>query len=385
MDFAFTEEQQMISDTAAAFLAEVSDSTAVRQAMATEQGYEEQVWQRICNEMVWPAIHIPEQYGGMGLGYVELVAVLEQMGRFLLCSPFFSSVCLAANALLLTGSDAQKSKYLPQIAAGTITGTLAYTGAGRRWDATAVQATVDRDGEDYVVNGNYRYVTDGHTADLLIVAARKPGTSGVDGISLLLLPADCEGIQRQWLPTLDQTRKQAQLTLTNVRVDPGSLMGEEGAAWPQLQKVLQLAAIGIAAEQTGGAQQILDMTVEYTKERRQFNRAIASFQAVKHKAADMMLKAEVARSAVYYAACIADEALQQGPLAQELGEAASVAKAWCSDAYFQNAGDGLQLHGGVGFTWEYDVHLYLKRAKSTEQYLGNAAWHREQVASLLLD
>jgi alkylation response protein AidB-like acyl-CoA dehydrogenase len=162
-------------------------------------------------------------------------------------------------------------------------------------------------------------------------------------------------------------------------------MGSEGEAWPQLEKIIQLATVAIAAEQMGGSQQLLDSTVEYTKERVQFGRPVAGFQAVKHKAADMMLKTEVSRSAVYYAACIAEEAMKGGELAGELAEAASVAKAYCSDAYFQNAGDAIQLHGGVGFTWEYDVHLYFKRAKSSEIFLGNGAYHREKVAQLLLD
>ena len=375
----------MIRDTAAAFLAEVSDSDAVRRAMITEQGFEQPVWQRICSDMYWQAIHIPEQYGGMGLGYVELLAILEQMGRYLLCSPFFSSVCLATNALLVAANEAQKAQYLPQFAEGSLTGTLAYTGVNRRWDASAVQAIASRDGDDYVLNGTLRYVPDGHTAGLLVIAARETGSVGEHGISLFLVAADSVGVERVYLPTMDQTRKQASVVLRDVRVAASDRMGGEGEAWPQLQKIVELASIATAAEQMGGAQQILDATVAYTKERVQFNRPIASFQAVKHKAADMMLRAEVARSAVYYAACVAEEALNDGPLAQELAEAASVAKAWCSDAYFRNAGDGLQLHGGVGFTWEYDVHLHFKRAKSSEQFLGNGAWHREQVAALLLD
>ena len=208
---------------------------------------------------------------------------------------------------------------------------------------------------------------------------------GTDGISLFTLPADRQGVSRRWLPTMDQTRKQAEITLDNVIVPAEALMGDAGSAWPALQRTIQLGSIAISAEQMGGAQQVLDLAVDYSKERYQFNRPVASFQAIKHKAADMMLQAEVARSAVYYAACVANDALQGGPLSTELAEAASVAKAWCSDAYFRNAGDAIQIHGGVGFTWEYDVHLYFKRAKSTEHFLGNGAWHRELVAGLLLD
>ena len=385
MEFSFTEEQKMIRDTAQAFLAEVSSSNAIRSAMDTEQGFDPQIWQRICEEMYWQAIHIPEEYGGMGLGYVDLVVMLEQMGRYLLCSPFFSTVCLASNALIVAGTDEQKQQYLTQICEGSLTATLAYTSKNGQWDATAVQGIVTAQGDDYVLNGTYRYVLDGHTAQLLIVAARSEGSEGEQGISVFAIDSDTPGVKRTWLPTMDQTRKQAEIVFDNVRVSSSQLMGEENNAWPQLNKVLQLAAIAIAAEQVGGSQQVLDLTVEYTKERVQFGRPIAGFQAVKHQAADMMLRTEVARSAVYYAACVAEEALSGGLLADELGEAASVAKSYCSEGYFKNAGDALQLHGGVGFTWEYDVHLYFKRAKSSELFLGDAAYHREHVATLLLD
>ena len=311
--------------------------------------------------------------------------MLEQMGRYLLCSPFFSTVCLGANALIIAGTDEQKQKYLSQICEGSLTATLAYTGNNGQWDASAIQATVASQNNDYVLNGTYLYVPDGHTADLLIVAVRNEGSIGEHGISLFAIPANTPGVKRTWLPTMDQTRKQAEIILDNVTLSEESLMAELGNAWPQLNKVIQLATIATAAEQTGGSQQTLDLTVAYSKERVQFGRPVAGFQAVKHQAADMMLRTEVARSAVYYAACVAEEAINGGPLAGELAEAASVAKSYCSDGYFKNAGDAIQLHGGVGFTWEYDVHLYFKRAKSSELFLGNAAFHREQVAKMLLD
>jgi alkylation response protein AidB-like acyl-CoA dehydrogenase len=385
MEFAFTEEQEMIRATAASFLGEVSGSDAIREAMATERGYDEALWQRICTELYWQAINVPEAYGGMGLGYVEVVAMMEQMGRHLLCSPFFATVCLAASALQVCGSEEQKALWLGRLCEQGMTATLAFNGGVSRWDAAAVTATWAREGDDYLLDGDYRYVIDGHTAELLVVAAREAGTTGEAGISLFLLPADTQGVSREWLPTMDQTRKQARLTLGEVRLPASSRMGDEGEGWPALAQVIDLASIALAAEQVGGSQRLLDMTVEYTAERTQFNRTIASFQAVKHKAADMMLKTEVARSAVYYAACVAQESIGGGPLADELGEAASIAKSYCSDAYFAIAGDAIQLHGGVGFTWEYDVHLYFKRAKSSEQLLGNGAQHRERLAALLLD
>lgn len=392
MEFSFNDEQQMIRDTAAAFLAEVSDSQAVRRAMATEQGYEDSVWQRITGEMYWQALHIPEQYGGLGLGYVELAALFEQMGRYLLCAPFFATAALATNALLVAGSEAQKAEYLPRIAGGELTGTLAWVSPGGDWDADGVGATWEKSGAGYTLNGTLRYVPDGHTAGLLIIAARSAGSSGEHGISLFAVPADTAGVGRSWLPTLDQTRRQAEIVLRNVQVPADALLGAEGAAWPQLEKVLHLAQIAVAAEQMGGAQQALDISVEYAKGRVQFNRPIASFQAIKHQAADMMLKAEVARSAVYYAACIAQEALLcatggdgDAALAAELPEAAAIAKGYCSDAFFFNAATGLQMHGGVGFTWEYDIQLYFKRARSTETFMGSGAWHRERLARQLLD
>jgi len=380
MEFAFTEEQQMIRETAAQFLADNCDPAAVRRAMATDSGFDAQLWQRVSGEMYWSAIHIPEEYGGLGLGYVELVAVMEQMGRYLLCAPFFSSVCLGVNALLVAGSEAQKSEYLPQLADGSLRATLAWCDASGQWGAEAVSATLGQRGDGLVLNGSCRYVVDGHTADLLIVAARAPGSAGVEGISLLLLPADTAGVTREWLPSMDQTRKLAELRFDNVALPASAVLGAQGAAWPALEKTLALATIALAAEQAGGTQQILDMAVAYTRERQQFGRSIASFQAIKHKAADMMLKAEACKSAVYYAACIAQEALSGGAQGVELAEAASLAKAYCSEAYFFNAGTAMQMHGGVGFTWEYDVHLYFKRARASESFLGDASAHRERIA-----
>lgn len=384
MEFTFTEEQEMIRDTADAFLARASSSAAVRSAMVSELGYDPQLWASITQEMFWQAIHIPEQYGGMGLGYVELVAMLEQMGRYLLCSPFYSTVCLASNALLLAGTEQQKEKYLPEIVAGS-TATLAYTGASGRWDASTIDVICQPQGDGFLLNGSYRFVADGHSADLLIVAARAPDSHGEEGVSLFVLPATTEGITRQCLPTMDQTRKQAQLEFHNVSVDSASVMQLPGSAWPLLEKIIDLATVAISADQLGGSQQTLDSTVDYLQQRMQFGRVVASYQAVKHKAADMMVKVEASRSAVYYAACIADEALQGGALGSQLAEVASIAKAYCSDAYFHNAGTAIQLHGGVGFTAEYDIQLYFKRAKSTETFLGDGAFHRERLACILLD
>lgn len=386
MEFAFSDEQEMIRSSAEGFLADVCTSNATRAAMSSARGYDENLWQRLCNEMCWPALHIPETYGGLGLGFVELTLLLEQMGRRLLCSPFFATACLATPALLLHANPTQKSHWLPGIAEGSLTATLAYT-RGSGWGADDIQATVSKEGDGFVLDGLYGQVIDGDTADLLIIAARTPGSHGEEGISLFVVEAANPGIERQWLPTMDQTRRLARLHFNRVYLGPDALLGQPGEGWQALEPVLQLACIGLAAEQTGGAQQSLDLSVAYMQERQQFGRPIASFQAIKHRAADMMLQVECARSASYYAACVAQEVLDpegDAQVARELPLAAALAKAQCSQAYFHCAQESIQLHGGVGFTWEYDPHLYFKRARASESYLGAPAWHLERVASLII-
>lgn len=386
MEFAFTDEQRLIQETAARFLAEVSDSAAVRTAMASTQDYDPAVWTRIAEEMYWPALHIPEQYGGLGLGLVELSILLEQMGRYLLCAPFYSTACLATPALLLGANQQLKEQWLPAIAAGASTATLAFAG-DNRWDAAGVQAVVQPCANGYRLNGQYLQVVDGVQAELLIVAVRSPSSRGEAGISLFALPAATPGVVRHSLPTLDQTRHLARIELHDVELSAAQLLGEFGESGPLLREVLQIACIGLAAEQVGGAQQALDLTLAYTRERQQFGRAIASFQAVKHRCADLMLELECARSAAYYAACVAQERLDpQGDpsVRSELAVAAATAQIHASEAFFHGAADAIQLHGGVGFTWEYDPHLYFKRARASEQFLGAPALHRERLAAQIL-
>jgi len=374
MHFAFTEEQEELRSQAHGFLREFSSPEQVRKAMESETGYDPELWGRISAELGWTAVVIPEEYGGLGLSYVELIALMEEMGGALLCAPFLSSVCLAGNALIIGGTEAQKKEHLPGIAEGTTVGTLAYMESNGRPDATGIEAVARRDGGDFILSGAKSFVLDGHTAGLLLVAARSPESSGEEGISLFVVPSDSPGLERRLLPTMDQTRKQAELTLSDVRLPASALMGEEGGGWRTLSGALDLAAVALAAEQVGGAQRCLDMSVEYAKERVQFGRPIGSFQAIKHKCADMMVEVESARSASYYAGWAAAED------AEDLPVAAALAKAFCSDTYFRCAAQSVQIHGGVGFTWEYDVHLYFKRAKSAEILFGSPAYHRERVA-----
>jgi alkylation response protein AidB-like acyl-CoA dehydrogenase len=374
MDLKFNEEQLELRAMAEAFLAEHSGSEQVRAAMASELGYDEKTWARVGSELGWTAVHIPEAYGGLGLDYTDLVALIEVMGGALFCGPYLSTVALGANALLVAGSEAQKQAHLPGIAEGATRATLAFAEAGGRADLGDMETTWRRDGDDFVLRGAKHFVVDGHCADLVIVAARAEGSQGAEGIGLFLVPAEAPGLERSALPTLDQTRRLAALTLDDVRVPAEASLGEAGQAGAALEKTLQLAAIALAAEQAGGAGRCLDMAVAYAKEREQFGRPIGSFQAIKHICADLLVAVETARSAVYYAACVATDDTP------ELAAVASLAKATCSDAYFRCAADSIQIHGGVGFTWEYDCHLYFKRAKASESLLGDATHHRERVA-----
>jgi alkylation response protein AidB-like acyl-CoA dehydrogenase len=374
MDFKFNEEQEELRSIARSFLEESSGSESVRKAMESELGYEPSLWQQMGAELGWTSVHIPDEYGGLGMGYVELVALLEIMGESLVCAPFFSSIALGANALIEAGSEEQKQAWLPALAEGRTRATLGWTGPAGRPGIEGIEATLVREGDELVLDGAYGFVVDGHSADLLVLAAR---SEQGEGISLVTLPADTPGLVRTALPTVDQTRRLARLELQSVRLPASALMGDEGGAGAALERTLQLACIALAAEQVGGAQRCLQMSVDYAKERVQFGRPIGSFQAIKHKCADMMVQVESARSAAYYASCVAAEG------GDELAACASLAKAYASDTYFRCAADAIQIHGGVGFTWEYDVHLHFKRAKSTESLLGDPSHHREQVARII--
>lgn len=382
MEFAFTEEQLMIRDSAERFLAQACDSHAVRAGMSRAADYDPELCRRIGQELYWPALMVPEAHGGMGLGFVELAVLLEQCGRFLLGSPLFATTCLATPALLLADNQALQAHWLPAIAAGQLHATLACP-----LEATQLQVELRPHDTGYRLDGCLAQVVDGAQADLLLIAARRPGSVGAHGISLFAVPADTPGLVRHALPTLDQTRRLARIELNQVEVGEAQLLCSTDQAWPLLQATLRIAAIGLAAEQLGGAQQALDLTLAYTAERHQFGRPVASFQAIKHRCADMMLQVECARSAVWYAACVAREYLAEDgdpAVRGQLLAAAATAKAHASEAFFHCAAESIQLHGGVGFTWEYDPHLYFKRARASEQLLGNPAWHRECLATELL-
>jgi alkylation response protein AidB-like acyl-CoA dehydrogenase len=309
---------------------------------------------------------VPEEFGGSGYSYVELIVVLEEMGRSLLCAPYFATVALAANALIHSGDDQAKKEFLPGIASGETIATVAFTEPSGKWDEAGITMAATKSGDDWKLSGTKMFVLDGHTADLIIVAAR---TSA--GVSLFVVSGDAAGLTRTALSTMDQTRKQAKLEFSDT---PARLIGTDGAGWTVLSTVLDLAAVALAAEQVGGAQRCLDMAVEYAKVRVQFGRPIGSFQAIKHKCADMLLEVESGKSAAYYAGWCAAE------MNEELPSVASLAKAYCSEAYFHAAAENIQIHGGIGFTWEHPAHLYFKRAKSSELLFGDPTYHRELLA-----
>ena len=366
MNFAFSEEQEELRRIVRQFLETKSSEAAVREQMETEAGYDTAVWSQMAEQMGLQGLIVPEEFGGSGYSYVELIVVLEEMGRSLLCAPYFSTVVLAANTLIHSGDDAAKGDLLPGIASGETIATLAFTEPNGRWDEAGIEMTATQAGDGWTLDGTKMFVLDGHTADLVLVAARTPG-----GVSLFSVAGDAAGLTRTPLATMDQTRKQAKLEFAGT---PARLIGAEGEGWAVLERVLDLAAVALAAEQVGGAQMCLDMSVEYAKVRVQFGRPIGSFQAIKHKCADMLLEVESAKSAAYYAGWCASE------LNDELPSVASLAKAYCSDAYFHAAAENIQIHGGIGFTWEHPAHLYFKRAKSSELLFGDPTYHRELLA-----
>ena len=366
MNFAFSEEQEELRRTVRAFLEQKSPETEVRRLMETDDGYDPAVWKQMGEQLGLQGLAIPEEFGGSGYSYIELIVILEEMGRRLLCAPYFSTVVLATNTLLHSGDDAAKKEWLPGIATGETIATLAFTEDTGRWDEAGITATASKSGDGWTISGTKSYVLDGHVADLILVAARTD-----KGVSIFAVPADASGLTRTLLTTMDQTRKQARIELSNT---PATLIGAEGQGWSVIDRVLDLAAVALSAEQVGGAQFVLEMAVQYAKDRIQFGRPIGSFQAIKHKCADMLLEVESAKSAAYYAGWCAAE------LNDELPSVAALAKAYCSEAYFHATAENIQIHGGIGFTWEHPAHLYFKRAKSSELLFGDPAYWRELLA-----
>jgi alkylation response protein AidB-like acyl-CoA dehydrogenase len=367
MALVFSAEQEQLRQTVRQFLAEKSPEAEVRRLMDTRTGFDESVWRQMAEQLGLQSLTIPEQYGGAGYTYAELVIVFEEMGRALLCAPYLSSIGMATNLLLAIGDEEASADYLPGIAAGSIIATVALAEQPGRWDAGSVEMTAAGGPGEWKLSGTKLYVLDGHTADLVLAVARTPA-----GVSVFAVDKDAPGLSAQAVGVLDQTRKLARLDFKEV---PARLVGPDADGAGAVAAMLDLAAVALAAEQVGGAQRALDMSVDYARTRHQFGRPIGSFQAVKHTCAQMLISVEAARSAAYSGGWAAAEHSADLPLA------ASLAKSYCSDAYFEVAAATIQVHGGIGFTWEHPAHLYFKRAKSSQLLFGHPRAHRERVAT----
>ncbi len=376
MDFGFNQEQELLRNTARKFLENECTSEFVRARMAEPAGVTDAFWTKLA-EQGWTGLVYPEEFGGTGLGFVDLTVLMEEMGRAVMPGPFFSTL-LGGLTILEAGSAAQKKEWLTKIAAGEAKATLAFTEPNARWDAAAVAVTAREAGGKFTLSGTKLFVLDAHVADVIVVVARtRESKRPEEGLSLFLVPKGARGLTVKLLPTMDQTRKLCEVKFEDVVVGADALLGPRDGAWAPLARVLDRATVALCAEMCGGAQRVLDMTTEYAKIRIAFGKPIGSYQGVKHRAADMLVESENAKSLTYYAAWAVDENVPEAPLA------ASMAKAYASDAFRKIAGAGIQLHGGIGFTWEHDLHLYFKRAKSSEFTFGDASYHRERVAQLI--
>jgi alkylation response protein AidB-like acyl-CoA dehydrogenase len=353
------------------FLDQRSPESTVRRVMDTESGIDNALWIQMGEELGICGLAVPENLGGGGGNFADVAVVLEELGRALTCAPFFSSVVLAQSLLLACGDPEAMAEWLPGLASGSVRAAVAFAEPGAVWDVAgiAMPATESSPGS-WRLSGVKSYVIDGHSAHVVFVVARTDG-----GLSVFAVDGDAPGLSRTPLPTMDLTRKQARLTFSDV---PARLVGSAHRADEPFETMSNLAAVGLSAESVGGAQRVLEMSVDYAKSRYQFGRAIGSFQAIKHKCADMLLAVESARSAAYYARGVAAVG---GPA--ELAVAAAMAKACSADAYMTCAAENIQIHGGIGFTWEHSAHLYFKRAKANQLMFGDPVRHRSRLAQLI--
>jgi len=374
MDFGLSEEQELLQQSARDFLARECPTSFVREMARSDDGFSRALHEKMAG-MGWTGLIIPEKFGGLGLQMLDLAVLAEELGRAVAPGPFFSSSVLAALSLMHSGGNALKKEWLPRIAAGQVIGTLAFTEANDRLDAEGITAQCMKTRSGYRLNGTKMFVTDAHVADFLVAAFRARGARE-PGICLFVLPRDTPGVSVQPLHSIDQTRRPCEVAFRNVDVPARALLADERTGWKVLKKVIDGACIVLAADCLGGAQRALEMAVEYSKVREQFGRPIGSFQAVKHIAAEMVSEIEPARSLVWHAAYAYD----QEP--RTAARAAAMAKARLSDVYCRTTNRAVQIHGGIGFTWEHDMHLWFKRAKWNETAFGDATLHRERLAQL---
>ncbi len=366
MNFAFTEEQDELRKSVRKFLEDKSPIASVRKLMESDVGFDEDVWKQATEQLGLAGLAIPENYGGLGYGAVELGIVLEEMGRSLFCGPYFSSVVMAANAVIASGDEDAMLQDLPRIASGEARYSVCSYEDASGFDLAMTSGEAFTDADQYLVSATKDYVIDGATATDYLVFAKVHGD-----LSLFHVSGDSEGVTRTPTETLDQTRKLARVEFSST---PARLIGKVGAGAEIYEKMLNVAVAALSVEMVGGAQACLDMAVEYSKVRIQFGRPIGSFQAIKHKCADMLVEVESAKSAAYYAMW----ALANDPVEAQISS--PLAKAFCGDAYYFAAAENIQIHGGIGFTWEHDAHLYFKRAKSSQMLFGSSSEFRSILA-----
>ncbi|MBI4233738.1 MAG: acyl-CoA/acyl-ACP dehydrogenase [Chloroflexi bacterium] len=373
MDLGFTESQQMLKTSAREFLERECPASYVRAMEEAERGYTPEMWQKLA-DLGWLGLAFPEQYSGTGGSFLDLCILLEEMGRALLPGPFFTTVVLGGLTILDGGSDAQKQNLLPKIAQGQLTATLALTEASAKWDPSGVKdVRASRSDGEYVINGAKLFIQNANVSDTLLVAARTGGGwSAASGLTLLLVPTRTQGVSQTLLKTIASDR-QSEVVFKDVRVPADAALGQVDQGWPVIERALQRAATANCCWMAGGAQRVLDMTVEYAKQRVQFGRPIGSFQAIQHHCANMAVDVEGSRYIAYQAAWRVSEGL-------DATREVAMAKAWCSDAYRRVCALGHQSHGAIGFTKEHDLQLYTRRAKAAEVLYGDPDFHRELVA-----
>ncbi|MGV0793189.1 acyl-CoA dehydrogenase family protein [Mycolicibacterium sp. XJ1819] len=369
MDFALDAEQAMLQQVVRDFLDAKSPENAVRTQMSDPAGYDRALWRQMADQLGLQSLAIPEEYGGGGFSFVEVGIALEELGRALAVTPFLASCVMAPQLLLAVGDDVANRRYLPALASGELIGTVALAEDRGSWRPADVTTTATQRGDGWVLDGHKNFVLDGAVADLILVVARAG-----EHIGIFAVDAPAAGLTRAALETMDQTRKQARLEFADC---PATLVGALEAGPAAVDAMLDRTLVAVAAESLGGTARVLEMAVDYAKVREQFGRPIGSFQAIKHKCASMLVDLESSRSAVYYALWAAS--VDSG----EVSEVASLAKAFCTDVYLSACGENIQIHGGIGFTWEHPAHLYLKRAKNSQLFLGSSDFHRQRLADLI--
>jgi len=373
VDLGLSEEQEMLKNFARDFLEKECPEKHVREMEDDEQGYSPELWKKMA-EQGWQGLIVPDQYGGTGMGFIDLIILVEEFGRALVPGPFIPTVVGGAIALLEAGSDAQKQQYLPKIASGEQIWTLAFTEPSARFDAEGVELEAKAEGDNFVLNGSKLFIRDAHVSDYMTVVARtKQGQDATDGITLLIVDSKSPGISFTQLKTI-AADKQCEVKLENVKVPKANVIGQVDKGWEVFQRIARKGTVIECAYLVGLAQKDFEISVQYAKDRIQFGRPIGSFQAIQHKAADMITDVDGARFITYKAAWSVAEDTDEADID------AHMAKAWCSEASRRVVAHGQQIHGGIGFTKEYIIQLYFRRQKAAELAWGDADYHRELVA-----